>query len=179
MPFFPGRRRNNGLPEPVRTRPGPFEYRAEPAVPLDPSDAKALVEMLRTAARSVRAASGPASPGFADDLADVVLTDAGTASALGHQTVPLLVQHLDEVDHAVRNVEQHAPDSPGLDDFRQMRDRLRALSGAAGIKGWTAVVQHSGGFGTLANCRWNDDAPFAAQASLPHLIAGPGRTPAP
>lgn len=177
MPFMRGRQRRNSRPyEPARQRPGPFEYRAELAVPLGPAEASALVEMLRTVDRIVRTASHPTSPGFADDLADVLLTDAGTASALGHQTVPLLVRHLDEVDHAVRNVEQHAPDSPDLAPFRCMRDKLRALSGAARIKGWTATAQHVGGFGALANCVWTDDAPFAAQASLPHLIDAPDRS---
>lgn len=144
------------------------------AVPLLPASATLMINALR-GVETLHRQTNPHLAGHqrvADHLANVVLTDAGTASALGHDTVPLLIKHLTHVDSAVREAERLAPGHDATMQFRLLRDKLTALAGTARVYGWVVVVHHgtaTGGW--LPTCTWAAGCPAAQHTAMPRLVA--------
>lgn len=107
------------------------------AVPLAPSDARALIEALYEADR-LRQWHRQDGPGYAADQAEAVLRAAGIAAALGDSTVPVLVATLPLYKYVLATLQQYAPHGPHTQWFAQALPRLHFLSGVARIRGWRA-----------------------------------------
>lgn len=154
---------------------GSPDSKAAHAVPMLPAEATALIVALRTVQTLERQANPNLAhrQGVADQLANAVLTDAGAASTLGHQTVPLLTGHLAHVDSAVRDAERLAPGHEGTLRFRLLRDKLTALIGTARVNNWWAIVHPCTDFGVwIPTCTWAAGVPDALHTAMPRLVAG-------
>jgi hypothetical protein len=116
------------------------------AIPLTPAEAELLVTSLREDDRLHRkhfwTHDGSA---YSRGQAAATLRMAGTAAALGHPVVPVLVQDLYMYDECVlTGLQRYAPDSRITRDFEQLLGRMHALSGMARVYRWRVEYGDAG-----------------------------------
>lgn len=166
----------SGTPAPAPQQPEP---RRELAVPLLPAEATKLIEILHEAERlpdldKPRYAQTSSGRGWAMHLAEIILSNAGIASTLGHDTVPLIKYHLDQVGNAVQILERLLADKDYAGQCRLLHAKLVANYGVAKVHGWTVDHDPAEGDSPLRHSetyRWSADIPAAHDTAMPRLLA--------